>query len=59
MGKSVISTIFGISPIRPMQEHMSKVHECVVLLLPFITAAIDSDWATVKDLRKTITKLED
>lgn len=58
MGKSVISTIFGISPIRPMQEHMSKVHDCVALLLPFITAAIDSDWATVKELRKTITKLE-
>ena len=58
MSKNIISSIFGVSPIRPMQEHMSKVHECVVLLKPFIAAAIDSDWDEVKILRKNISKLE-
>ena len=58
MSKNIISSIFGISPIRPMQEHMSKVHECVVLLKPFIETAIASDWDKVKEHRKNIGKLE-
>ena len=58
MGTSLISSIFGNSPIKPIQEHMSKVYDCVVLLQPFIAAAIDSDWGTVKELRRDISKLE-
>jgi len=58
MSKNIISSIFGKSPIRPMQEHMSKVHECVALLQPFIAAAIESDWAAVKQHRRDISALE-
>lgn len=27
--------MFGRSPIRPLEEHMAKVHECVRELTPF------------------------
>ncbi len=37
---------------------MSKVHECVALLQPFMSAAIEADWAAVKEVRREISRLE-
>ena len=39
-----ISDLFGKSPIKPLQEHMSLVVQCCSQLEPFFQAAIDSKW---------------
>lgn len=51
--------IFGRSPVKPMQEHMSKIKECVSLLRPFIDAVFARDWAKTEQIRDQIAKLED
>jgi len=58
MASNIFANIFGTSPIRPLQVHMAKVHECVELLHPFISAAIKEDWDQVKVIRKDISALE-
>jgi predicted phosphate transport protein (TIGR00153 family) len=50
--------MFGRSPIRPLEEHMAKVHACVKQLQPFFDAVIAKDWAKVDVLHKDIVRLE-
>ncbi len=50
--------MFGRSPIRPLEEHMAKVHACVKELLPFFEAVLAKDWATVESLQQEIVRLE-
>ncbi len=38
-----LSGIFGSSPVRPLQEHMSRVVECAHELIPFTEAVITGD----------------
>ena len=38
-----LSGIFGTSPIRPLQQHMEQVIECVTELIPFVDAALAHD----------------
>lgn len=40
MTGSYFSAIFGRSPVRPLQEHMEKVHSCVSELTPFTKAVL-------------------
>jgi len=47
-----ISNIFGVSPIKPLQNHMAEVINCVSKLEDFLNTAFDDDWdkaATVFD----------
>ena len=47
-----ISNIFGVSPIKPLQNHMAEVINCVSKLEDFLNATFDDDWdkaATVFD----------
>lgn len=53
-----IFNMFGKSPIKPLQEHMSKVADCAEALIPFFKAVIAGDWATAKKTQKEIAKLE-
>jgi predicted phosphate transport protein (TIGR00153 family) len=39
-----ISNLFGKSPIKPLQEHMSLCVSCAMLLEPFFEAVIGDDW---------------
>ena len=41
--KSYIFSMFGSSPIRPMQQHMAKVQACANELIPFFGAALSGD----------------
>lgn len=41
--KSILD-MFARSPMRPLQQHMQKVHASVSLLLPFYTALHNHDW---------------
>lgn len=50
--------MFGRSPIRPLEEHMAKVHACVKQLQPFFDAVFAKDWEKVDALHKDIVRLE-
>lgn len=50
--------MFGRSPIRPLEEHMGKVHDCVKELFPFFEAVLAQNWSQVEVIQKTIANLE-
>ena len=50
--------MFGRSPIRPLEEHMAKVHTCVKELLPFFEEVMCQDWKKVEVLQQSISRLE-
>lgn len=53
-----IFNIFGTSPIKPIQEHMSVVACCVEELTNFFKAAFAQDWVEAEVYQKTIANLE-
>ncbi len=58
MARTTISSLFGNSPVKPLQTHMASVQECIVELVPFFEAVITQDWKTAKAQQKKISKLE-
>lgn len=50
--------MFGHSPIRPLEEHMAKVHACVKHLKDFFQAVAKEDWAEVEAQQQSIFRLE-
>ncbi len=50
--------LFGKSPIRPLQEHMTRVHACVSLLKPLFSAVIAANDAEVERIQGEVTALE-
>ncbi len=58
MGPVSIFNVFGRSPIRPLQEHMAKVHACSHELLPFFDAVMAQDWPRVEEHQVRIAALE-
>jgi len=50
--------MFGPSPIRPLEEHMAKVHACVKMLELFFTAVFAEDWSKAETLQRDIVHLE-
>ena len=53
-----IGALFGRSPIKPMQEHMAKAQDCVVLLGDFLDASFNDDWKKAKAVYKAISIAE-
>lgn len=53
-----ISSLFGKSPIRPMQQHMSVVAGCTEKLRGFMAAAIADDWPKAEQIYLEIRKAE-
>ena len=58
MARSTISSLFGSSPVKPLQTHMASVQECIVELVPFFQAVIQEDWKEARTQQKKIAKLE-
>jgi predicted phosphate transport protein (TIGR00153 family) len=58
MPMSPILEMFGRSPIRPLEAHMSKVHACVKELSPFFEAVFAENWSQAQLLQKDIANLE-
>jgi predicted phosphate transport protein (TIGR00153 family) len=58
MPKSYIFSLFGASPIRPLQHHMAKVQVTIAELLPFFDAVFAGDWAGAERLQHRISDLE-
>ena len=55
---NLLSSVFGRSPIGPIQKHITKAHECATQLEPFFRAAFDGDWEKVESIQHTIVTLE-
>ena len=53
-----IFRMFGASPIRPMQQHMSKALACVAELIPFFEAVVNHDLKSMKTIQQRIVTLE-
>ena len=53
-----ISNLFGKSPIKPLQEHMSLCVSCAKLLEPFFEAVIGDDWPKAGELFDEIADRE-
>tara|TARA_R110002126_G_scaffold146224_1_gene292111 strand:+ start:3186 stop:3863 length:678 start_codon:yes stop_codon:yes gene_type:complete len=51
-------SVFAKSPIKPIEEHIRKVHEASEYLLPFFAAVYQKDWAKAAEVRKSIVALE-
>ncbi|MFQ6021365.1 MAG: TIGR00153 family protein [Acidiferrobacterales bacterium] len=58
MPTGYFTKLFGKSPIRPLQEHMTKVHSCVSLLKPFFAAVLTGSEAEVARIQEQVTQLE-
>lgn len=50
--------IFARSPIKPMQQHMELVYQCVSNLEPFIQSALNNNWQQAKSELDKINSLE-
>jgi len=53
-----IFNMFGPSPIRPIEQHMRKAHQCVKHLLPFFEAVTKLDWDAAGIIQQKIVHLE-
>jgi len=53
-----ISTLFGSSPVSPLQAHMAKVQACIEELEPFVDAAIAGKWSKAEKAQQKIAALE-
>jgi len=51
-------SLFGRSPIGPMQQHIAKAHECAANLVPFFEAVMAQDWAQVAQVQQEMVRLE-
>lgn len=58
-GSNPLFDIFGRSPVKPMQEHMAKINQCVAMLDPFFDAVFSQDWNKAASVRNEIAALED
>lgn len=58
MARTTISSLFGTSPVRPLQSHMASVQECITELVPFFESVLQEDWKEAKAQQKKIAKLE-
>lgn len=56
--RSPILNVFGRSPIRPLQAHMSKIAACTQLLIPFFNAVVKYNWDEAKSQQLAIARLE-
>jgi len=53
-----LSSLFGKSPISPLQSHMTVVVSCTELLCDFVAAAIAADWQQASDIFDRMSELE-
>lgn len=49
---SPLSALFGRSPIGPIQEHMAKAQQCVILLGNFLEASFAKDWVKAGQIQR-------
>lgn len=58
MAPNPITSLFGQSPIKPIERHMEKAHACAAELTAFFTAAIANDWPAAAAVQQRVVELE-
>ena len=58
MPRTTITSLFGTSPVKPLQQHMEAVQRCVNELVPFIEAVLAKDWDRAREQQHRISRLE-
>ena len=53
-----VTSIFGSSPVAPLERHIDQCYQCAKLLLPFFKAVIQADWDEVDTIRDRIAQME-
>lgn len=53
-----IFNMFGPSPIKPIEQHIRKAHQCAKQLYPFFEAVLKKDWKTASNIKNKIVSLE-
>ena len=58
MPRTTITSLFGTSPVKPLQQHMEAVLRCVHELAPFVEAVLQHDWTRAREQQGRISRLE-
>ena len=58
MAGSTLGSLFGRSPIGPIQEHMQVAFEAAEHLPELIQASSDGDWERAKQIHKAVSEAE-
>mgnify|MGYP000247333188 CR=1 FL=1 len=58
MATNSILGVFAKSPLKPLEEHINKVHEAATLLIPFFDAVFAENWEDAAKVRSQISSLE-
>lgn len=58
MALSSVLGMFAKSPIRPIEEHMSKAQACASELMPFIQELLSKNWEKAEEHQTNISRLE-
>jgi predicted phosphate transport protein (TIGR00153 family) len=58
VANSSFMNMFAQSPVKPLQQHIEKAHDCAIQLIPFFEAVIAQDWQEAEKLQRQISKLE-
>ncbi len=53
-----IFNMFGPSPIRPIEQHIRKAHQCAKQLYPFFEAVLKKEWHLAAEIKDKIIFLE-
>lgn len=57
-GRNPLGSLFGRSPIGPIQQHMQIANEAAQHLPELIQAAADEDWARAREIHKSVKNAE-
>lgn len=58
MANSFVASLFGRSPVRPLQKHFREAAACARELVPFMEAVLRSDWDAATASRDLIVAKE-
>lgn len=59
MVSNPLTSLFGQSPFKPIQEHIVIAHSCALELRDFFTAVLADDWQKAEAIRDSIAESED
>ncbi len=55
---NMLASIFGASPVQPLEKHISIAYDCAKNLRGLFTAVVEGDWNAVEAAHKDIERLE-
>lgn len=55
---NTLATIFGSSPVRPLEKHIDISYQCAKQLRPFFAAVVEGDWDKAGKARDAIEQYE-